>query len=74
MKTNFIPTASTGHSPTKTEMEINKQGCDSDNAVVEQLQISVDFKTIDSGITEEIIITGSFGTSGTNKYVITLKE
>ena len=32
------------------------------------MHISVDFKTIDPKIT------GAFGTSGTNKYVITLKE
>ena len=38
------------------------------------VQISVDFKTIDPKITEEMIITGAFGTSGTNKYVMTLKE
>ena len=55
-------------------MEKKRQGCDSDNVVVAQVQISVDFKTIDPKITEEMIITGAFGTSGTNKYVMTLKE
>ena len=55
-------------------MQIKQQGCDGDNVVVAQVQISVDFKKIDPKITEEMIITGKFGTSGTNKYVITLKD
>ena len=38
------------------------------------MQLSVDFKKIDPKITEEMIITGAFGTSGINKYVITLKD
>ena len=55
-------------------MERKQKGRDIDNVVVAQVQISVDLKTIYPKITEEIIITGAFGTSGTNKYVITLKE
>ena len=74
VKTNFIPTTSAGHSTTKASMARNQKGCNSDNVVVAQVHISVDFKTIYPKITEEIIITGAFGTSGTNKYVITLKE
>ena len=38
-----------------------------------QMQISVDFKIIDPKITEEMVITGAFGKSGTNKYAMTLK-
>ena len=38
------------------------------------MRISVDFKTIDPKITEEIIITAAFGTSGTDKYIMTLKD
>ena len=38
------------------------------------MQISIDFKTIDPKINEEIIITGAFGIRGTNKYVMTLKD
>ena len=74
VETNFIPSSSTGHSSSKTAIERNQQVCDSENVVVAQVQISVDFKTINPKITEEMIITGAFVTSGTNKYEITLKD
>ena len=51
-----------------------KQVCDSENVVLAQVQIYVDLKKKDPKITKEKIITGAFGTSGTNKYVMTLKE
>ena len=59
VKTNFTPTTSTGHSSSTTAMQIKQQGCDGDNVVVAQVQISVDFKKIDPKITEEMIITGN---------------
>ena len=54
-------------------MKRKHQGCNSDNVVVAQMQISVNFKIIDPKITEEMVITGAFGKSGTNKYAMTLK-
>ena len=74
VKTNFIPTASTGQSHTKTVMERKQQVSNTANVVVLHVQMSVDIKTTDPKITEEMVITGAFGTSGTNKYVMTLKE
>ena len=74
VKKNFIPTASIVYSPTRTATERKYQGCNNDNAVVAQVQISVDLKTTDSKITEEMIITGAFGSGSNNKYVMNLKE
>ena len=74
VKTNFISTAFIGHSHLKPAMKRERPGCDSENTVVVQIQISIDFKIIDPKITEEMIIAGALGTSGTNKYVMTLKE
>ena len=74
MKTDFIPKNSTGHSSSKTEMKRNQHGCVGEDVVVAQVYISVDIKTTDPKITEEIIITGAFGTSGTNKYFMNLKD
>ena len=62
-----------GHSPPKTSRKKNQQGCDSENVVVAQMQISVDLKIIDPKITEEMVITGAFGKSSINKYAMTLK-
>ena len=73
VKTNTIATSSIGHSPPKIATKRNQQGCDTENVVVAQMQISVDFKIIDPKITEEMLITGAFGKSGTNKYAMTLK-
>ena len=74
VKANFIPTTSTGHSYSKIAMKRKQQGCDGENVVVAQMQIFVDFKIIDPKITEEMIINRAFGTSGTYKYVINLKD
>jgi len=74
VKTNFIPKPTTGHSPTKIATKKEQQGCNSENVIAVQMQISVDFKTMDPIITEEIIITGAFGTSGTNNYIVSLKD
>ena len=68
VKTNFIATSSIGHSLPKTARKKNQQGCDSENVVVAQMQISVDFKIIDPKTTEEIVITGAFVKSDINKY------
>ena len=51
LKTNFIPTDYTGHSTTKTAMYRKQQAYDGENVVVAQVQISIDFKTIDPKIT-----------------------
>ena len=74
VETNFIPSSSTGHSSSKTEMKSKPQVFASENVFVAQVHISFDFKTSDPNIAEEMIITGAFGTSGTNKYEMTLKD
>ena len=74
MKTKFIPTATTRHSPLKTETKRDQQVCNIKNVIVARMQISVDFKKIDPIITEEIIITGEFGKSDTNNYIVSLKD
>ena len=74
VKTNFIPTASTRHTPMKKSMDREQQGCDSKNVIMVQMQISIDFKTIGPIITEEMIITSALRTSGTNSYGMTLKD
>jgi len=74
VKTSLISTVSIGHSRLKTETKRERYGCDSENTAVVQMQISVDFKTTDSKITEEVIITGALGPGGDNNYVMTLKD
>ena len=51
-KTNFISTNSTDRSSSTTAIKGKQQACDGQNIVLAQMQISVDFKTIDPKITE----------------------
>ena len=52
VETNFIPSSSTENSSSKTAMQSKQQRCDSENVVVTQVQISVDFKRTEPKITE----------------------
>ena len=74
VKTSLISTVSIGNSRLKTATKRERYGCDSEDTAVVQMQISVDFKTIDPKITEEVIITGALGPGGDNNYVMTLKD
>ena len=74
MKTNFIATDCTERIPLKTSTKRQHQECNIENVVVSQMQICVDFEIIDPKITEEMVITDLFGTSGINKYYMTLKD
>ena len=60
--------------PPQTSMKRNQQVWDSESVVVAQMKISIDLKTIDPQITAQMVITDVFGTSGTNKYAMTLKD
>ena len=55
-------------------MKRNQQGWDSESVVVAQMQISIDLRTINPQITAQMVITDVFGTSGNNKYAMTLKD
>ena len=66
INTSLISTVSIGNSRLKTATNRERCGCDSEDTAVVQMQIFVDFKTTDSKITEEVIITGALGPRGVN--------
>ena len=55
-------------------MKRKHQGCNSDNVVVAQMQISVVFEILYPKIADKIFITGAFKTSGINKYAMNPKD
>ena len=74
INTSLISTVSIGNSRLITARKRERYGCDSENTAVVQMKISVDLKTTDPKIIEEVIITGALGTGADNNYVMNLKD